>query len=110
MTRKSRSVMLALGAAVLLGAAPSFAQNDSSGGQAYAAGVYHGRTLHDPRQCTGRGDYRQGCLDGVEESQFDREADQAMDSATGDTGPARHMPSPPPVPPSKPSDGQPPNN
>jgi hypothetical protein len=100
----------------MLGAAPALAQKDSNGAYAYRDGVQLGRTLRDARQCTGSADYHQGCMDGVQESQFDREADQALDNATSDAKPADHTPelSPPsdlfPQPFSKPDDGQPPNN
>jgi hypothetical protein len=116
MTLKSKTTMLALAAAVVLGAAPAFAQDDSNGAYAYRDGVKLGRTLRDPRQCTGSGDFYGGCVDGVQESQFDREADQAMDAVTSDAKPADHAPvlSPPAdlfqQPFSKPDDGQPPNN
>jgi hypothetical protein len=122
MMLKSRPVMPALGAmsalaaVVMLGAAPALAQSDSNGAYAYRDGVQLGRTLRDARQCTGSGDFYGGCVDGVQESQFDREADQALDSATSDARPADHAPalSPPPdlfqQPFSKPDDGQPPNN
>jgi hypothetical protein len=123
MMLKSTSLVLAFGVmgsvalAVMPVVSPAFAQNDPNGAQAYAAGVKLGRTLHNPQQCAdSAGDYHQGCLDGVEESRFDLEADQAMDSATGDTKPADRAPvlSPPPdlfpQPFSKPDNGQPPNN
>lgn len=117
-----KSVALALGAtgaltvAVALGSAPAFAQNDPNGADAYMAGVDLGRTLHNSRQCGGGGDYHQGCVDGVLESQFDREADQALSSGTFDAKPSGNTPllSPPPGlvqdPSGKPSDSQPPND
>ena len=117
---KSKSVMPGLVAmtvaAVAAGFTPALAQNDSGPGGTYRAGVDFGRTLHDGRQCTGSGDYHQGCLDGAQESQFDRQADQAMDSVAGDAKPDQSAPllSPPPDmfhdPFSKPGDSQPPNN
>ena len=121
MMAKSRSIALALGvtsvlsAAVALGSAPTLAQDAQSGAEAYRAGVKLGRTLHDPRECGGSGDYHGGCVDGVEESQFDREADQALSSDTIDAKPSERTPllSPPPGlfqdPYSKPGDSQPPN-
>jgi hypothetical protein len=83
----------------------------------YAAGVDLGRSLLDPRQCTGSGEFRDGCVDGVTESRFDKEADQALGSDFGSSAkPAAPAPvlSPPPDlfhdPLSKPDDGTPPNN
>ena len=118
---KSRSIALALGmtsvlgAAVALGSAPTLAQEAQSGAEAYRAGVKLGRTLRDPRECGGSGDYHGGCVDGVEESQFDREADQALSSDTMDAKPPERAPllSPPSGlfqdPYSRPGDSQPPN-
>ena len=73
-------------------AAAAFAQDAQIGAEAYRDGVKFGRTLTDSRQCTGSGDYRIGCVDGVQESQMDREADQAMDATPGDSKPAEHAP------------------
>jgi hypothetical protein len=110
----------AIGAAALavaLWSAAALAQNSSDSADSYQAGVDLGRTLTDPRQCPGSGVYHGGCMDGVQEHQFDREADQALDSVTSsDAKPAEHAPmlSPPPGmfqdPFSKPGDTQPPNN
>ncbi|HEX4160231.1 MAG TPA: hypothetical protein VHY79_17330 [Rhizomicrobium sp.] len=113
---KITSLMFAIGA-VAAGAMPwaALAQSDSAA-EAYAAGVKLGRTLQDASQCTGSGEFRGGCFDGIQESQFDRQADQAMDRVTDDTRPAERTPllSPPPdlfhQPFSKPDDGRPPNN
>lgn len=108
--------MAALAAPLALGLAPAFAQNDTSLADAYRAGVDLGRTLHDPRQCTGHGDFYDGCVDGVTESRFDQEADQALDGELRDAKPAEPQPllSPPPGmfqdPFSKPGDSAPPNN
>ena len=106
-----------LSAAVALGPMPAIAQNGTDGATSYAAGVDLGRTLNDPRECTGSGNYRDGCVDGVTEHRFDREADQALGSDFGsDAKPAEPAPllSPPPdlfhEPLSKPDDGAPPNN
>jgi hypothetical protein len=122
MLLKSRPAMLASGAmsafawAAMLGAVPALAQKDSNGAYAYRDGVQLGRTLRDARQCTGSGDFYGGCVDGVQESQLDREADHALDASTGDAKPADHATvlSPPAdlfqQPFSKPDDGQPPNN
>lgn len=73
-------------------AAAAFAQGVQIGAEAYRDGVKVGRTLTDSRQCTGSGDYRIGCVDGVQESQMDREADQAMDSSSADSVPVEHAP------------------
>jgi hypothetical protein len=108
--------MCALAATLAFGTAPALAQTASSGADSYKAGVDLGRTLLDARQCTGSGDYRDGCVDGVQESQFDRQADQALDSTVSDAKPAEHPPllSPPPDlfhdPFSKPGESGPPNN
>ena len=108
-------VASALVAVVALFSVPAFAQNDPNGVDAYSAGVKLGRSLNDPRKCGGRGDAYQGCLDGVEESQFDREADQALRSDTSNWKSSKHIPSlsPPPDlfhdPYRKPGDGGPPN-
>lgn len=108
MMLKSRSTLAVFGAAlaaiVTVVPAPAFAQTASSGAASYAAGVDLGRTLHDPRECTGSGDYRQGCVDGVTESQFDQQADQAMDSVVSEPKPAQPTPrSSPPLDVQKPS-------
>ncbi|HTT83235.1 MAG TPA: hypothetical protein VMF67_07125 [Rhizomicrobium sp.] len=102
---------------VALGPAPALAQKiDTDPTDAYQAGVDLGRTLYDARQCTGSGEYRQGCADGVEESQFDRQADQALGSDASDQKPQQPAPlfSPPDGmfqdPFSKPSDDGPPND
>jgi hypothetical protein len=112
--------MSALTMAVAVMPAPALAQNEAGKtpnvADSYSAGVYLGRTFLDARQCTGSGDYHQGCLDGVEESQFDRQADQAMDSIPGEAKPAEAQPilSPPAGmlqdPFGKPADSGPPNN
>ena len=119
---KIRSSLYAFGAAGAVAAAlmswsaPALAQTAQNGGEAYRDGVRLGRTLFDARQCTGSGDYHIGCVDGVDESRFDREADQAMDTVTGDAKPAANGPllsAPPDLfhqPFSKPGDGTPPNN
>jgi hypothetical protein len=119
---KLTSVALAFGVAgaltatVVLRSAPAFAQDDPIGAEAYRAGVALGRTLHNSRECGGSGDYHQGCVDGVEESQFDREADRALRSDTSDAKPYERAPllSPPSGlfhdPYSKPGDSGPPNN
>src|SRR5690348_211402 len=73
-------VTSALVAVVALSSVPAFAQDDPNGADAYSAGVKLGRTLNDPRKCGGGGDAYQGCVDGVEESQFDRDADKALHS------------------------------
>jgi hypothetical protein len=114
-----KSVILVLGTTLAFtaapGAFPAFAQNDSPA-ETYAAGVKLGRSLQDARQCTGSGEFHGGCVDGVQESQFDRQADQAMDGVTGEIRPDQRAPvlSPPPdlfhQPFSKPDDGSPPNN
>jgi hypothetical protein len=102
--------------AVALWCAPAVAQNNPDNADSYQAGVDLGRTLTDPRQCPGSGIYHGGCVDGVQEHQFDREADQALDSDVSDAKPAEHAPlfSPPPGmfqdPFSKPDNGEPPNN
>jgi predicted subunit of tRNA(5-methylaminomethyl-2-thiouridylate) methyltransferase len=116
---KFKLVTFALGAtlafAAVPGAVPAFAQSDSAA-EAYAAGVKLGRSLQDARQCTGNSEFHGGCVDGVQESQFDRQADQAMDRVTDDTRPDQRAPalSPPPdlfhQPFSKPDDGSPPND
>jgi hypothetical protein len=122
MMLKLKSIALVLGATgaltagVALGSAPALGQNTSDNADSYQAGVDLGRTLTDPRQCTGSGVFHGGCVDGVEESQFDRQADQALDSDVSDTRPAEHAPllSPPPGmfrdPFSKPDGSAPPNN
>jgi hypothetical protein len=108
-------VTFTLSVPVALGSIPALAQENPNGAEAYGAGVKLGRALNDPRKCTGGGDYYQGCEDGVQESQFDREADQLLDSDTRGTKPPERAPllSPPPGlfqdPYSKPGDGGPPN-
>ena len=112
---KFHTTILALGALCAVTAVPALAQTDADA-QAYTAGVKLGRSLQDTRQCTGSGEFRGGCVDGVQENQMDREADQAMDAATADPKPGDGQPvlAPPPdlfQPPfSKPDDGRPPNN
>jgi hypothetical protein len=120
MIAKRKSAALAFGATgalaalVAFGPARAFGQT-SSGADSYRSGVDLGRTLFDARQCTGSGDYRQGCVDGVQEHEFDRQADQALDSELSDAKPAEHQPllSPPPDmfhdPYSKPGESGPPN-
>jgi hypothetical protein len=107
MTLKLNSSVLgaAIAALVTAAPAPAFAQTASGSAASYGAGVDLGRTLHDPRQCTGSGDFRQGCVDGVTESRFDQEADQAFDSAFSDPKPVQPAPNPP----GKPGDSAPPN-
>ena len=111
---KLHSVVLGAALFTFVGFAPGSAQTASGGADSYSAGVDLGRTLHDPRQCTGGGDFHQGCVDGVTESQFDHEADQAFDSAFNDPTPAQQTPrsSPPPNvqnPSSSPDASAPPN-
>jgi hypothetical protein len=106
----------AIAAVVALGLAPASAQNNTSAADAYQAGVDLGRTLHHSWECTGSGVYHEGCLDGIDESRFDREADQALDGSGSDAKPADPAPllSPPSGmfhdPFSKPDESQPPNN
>jgi hypothetical protein len=114
---KFKTLMFAFGATgSVFAAAPALAQDNMSSAEAYRDGVHLGRGLQNAGQCTGSGDYRAGCIDGVQESQFDREADQAMDSIPDDSKPAPQAPllSPPAglfQPPfSKPDDGGQPNN
>ena len=113
--QKFQSMILALGTMGAIAGGPALAQTDFDA-QAYAAGVKLGRSLQTAAQCTGNGEFHGGCVDGVQESQFDREADQAMDAATSDPKPGERAPilSPPPdlfQPPfSKPDDGSAPNN
>jgi hypothetical protein len=108
-------VMAVLGAAVALGSAPALAQDAKNGAEAYRDGDMLGRTLHDPRECGGSGEYHGGCVDGVQESEFDREADEAIRSGTFDAKPSGRAPllAPPPGlfqdPYSKPGESQPPN-
>ncbi|HEY3791733.1 MAG TPA: hypothetical protein VGM09_07880 [Bradyrhizobium sp.] len=90
------SATIFLAAVVVPWGAPALAQGGGSDAQSYAAGVKFGRTLFDARQCTGSGEYRRGCIDGVQESQSDREADKAMDSATGDPAADKSQHTPPP--------------
>ena len=114
---------MALGATGILAAAIAFvpgvaiAQSDRTDAANYSAGVDLGRSLLDPRQCTGSGEFYDGCVDGVTESRFDRQADQALGSDLGSAAkPAASTPllSPPPdlfhEPLSRPDDGTPPNN
>jgi len=108
------SGILSMAAAV--GSAQAFAQESHDGADAFSAGVKLGRSLADPRLCGGSGDYYEGCVDGVQESQFDREADQALDSDVSDAKPPPKTPllSPPAGmfqdPYSKPGDPPPPND
>ena len=108
------SVTFTLPMFVAAGSIPVLAQENPNGVDAYRAGVKFGRTLNDSRKCAGGGDYYQGCVDGVQESQFDREADQLLDSDHKDTQPAERTPllSPPTGlfqdPYGKPGDGGPP--
>jgi hypothetical protein len=101
--------------AAAAGSAPAFGQDSHDGADQYSAGVKLGRSLTDPRLCGGSGDYYEGCVDGVQESRFDREADQALESELSDTKPpaGAPLPSPPPgifqEPFGKPGDRPPPN-
>jgi hypothetical protein len=101
----------------IAGLGQAFAQDSRDATDDFSDGVKLGRSLNDPRLCSGSGDYHQGCVDGVQESQFDREADQALDSQLTDTTrPEANAPvlSPPAgmfqEPFSKPGDPTPPNN
>ncbi|HEY3637565.1 MAG TPA: hypothetical protein VGK90_05380 [Rhizomicrobium sp.] len=102
--------------ALALTSAPVLAQKTSDPADSYMAGVDFGRTLLDARQCTGSGDYHAGCVAGVEESRFDREANQALDSTVSDeksdgSKPAVSAPADMFQDPfSKPGDAAPPNN
>jgi len=102
--------------AATAGSPPAFAQDSRDAADQYSAGVKFGRSLKDPRLCGGIGDYYEGCVDGVQESQFDREADQALDSDITDAkAPAKTPLLSPPAgmfqaPIGKPGDMQPPND
>jgi hypothetical protein len=84
------SGILSMAAAV--GSAPAFAQDSHDAADAFSAGVKLGRSLKYPRLCGGSGDYYEGCVDGVQESEFDREADQALDSELSDSQPPASAP------------------
>jgi hypothetical protein len=119
-TPKSASLALCVSGILFIagavGLTRAYAQESHDGADAFSAGVKLGRSLTDPRLCGGSGDYYEGCVDGVQESQFDREADQALDSDLSDAKPPANAPplSPPAdmfqAPFSKPGDPPPPND
>jgi hypothetical protein len=122
---KLKSIALALGvtgaltAAVALGSAPAFAQDDADSSDAYGAGMAHGHTLDNPGECGGSGSYHAGCANGAEENRFYDEAGQAAQARRARTyyaTPSGNFPllSPPAGlfqdPYSKPGDSGPPNH
>lgn len=100
---------IALVAAVAQMSAPAFGQAGSDGADNFSAGVALGRTLNNSRKCVGSGDFYEGCVGGVQERQFDQQADQALDSDFPDAKPSAHAPAPSPSPGPAPTPGEPPN-